>query len=155
MKLAEALIERKACMIRIQNLDNRAQQNSIVEEGTKPVEDPEALRSEINDEVSKLYDYILRINHTNNTATIESGETISDAIVKRDLLKMRIGHLNSLIAVSGQINRNRYSRDEAKEVCLLNVADLRKELDELSKQYRELDTLIQAANWGSDLVEVK
>ena len=36
-------------------------------------------------------------------------------------------------------------------VSTIPVADMRKRVDDLSKQYRELDTRIQQLNWNTEL----
>ena len=46
---------------------------------------------------------------------------------------------------------DRYSRNEIKFVSTISVADMRKRVDDLSKQYRELDTRIQQLNWNTEL----
>ena len=35
----------------------------------------------------------------------------------------------------------------------INVKEKQKELDKMSKEYREIDTLLQGLNWTTDLVE--
>lgn len=48
---------------------------------------------------------------------------------------------------------NRYSRSEIKNVPTIDVKALRKQLDEMSQQYRLLDMEIQTLNFKYDLVE--
>jgi len=48
---------------------------------------------------------------------------------------------------------SRYSRSEIKTVATVNVSALRKQLDEIARQRRELDTRVQEANWTIDLLE--
>ena len=48
---------------------------------------------------------------------------------------------------------NRYSRNEIKMVRLVDVAQLRRDIDQYAKQLRELDTRIQGLNWTTELVE--
>jgi len=153
MKLAEALIERKAITLKIQDIQGRINSNMIVNVGDEPVENPEDLLKQLVDLVCELGNLIKRINETNNTALVENGDTITVSIVNRDMLNMRHKQLESIIMQSSRINQSRYTKDDIKEICLLNVNEIRKEMDSISKSYRELDTLIQAANWGSNLVD--
>ena len=53
MKLAEALIERADLQKRFDQLEERLQNNALVQEGEKPAEDPEALK-ELQDYVSSM-----------------------------------------------------------------------------------------------------
>jgi hypothetical protein len=45
------------------------------------------------------------------------------------------------------------TRTELKYVPTVDVAELRQEIDRLSKAYRELDATIQAENWTVDMAE--
>jgi len=47
----------------------------------------------------------------------------------------------------------RYSRSEIRLTRQIDVAALRKEIDELARERRELDTAIQEYNWTADLIE--
>ena len=48
---------------------------------------------------------------------------------------------------------NRYSNKEIKIHSTVDVAELQKSLDTLSKDLRELNIKIQSANWTTDLIE--
>ena len=48
---------------------------------------------------------------------------------------------------------NLYSTTEIKVFSTVNVSELQKKLDKLSKEIRETDTKLQQANWTIDLVE--
>jgi hypothetical protein len=47
----------------------------------------------------------------------------------------------------------RQLRSELKIIPALSVADLRAQADELGRQIREVDTLIQRTNWEADLLD--
>jgi hypothetical protein len=47
--------------------------------------------------------------------------------------------------------RDRYSRNEIKFVRTVDVNDLQKRVDDLSRDLRELDSKLQQANWMTDL----
>ena len=57
------------------------------------------------------------------------------------------------LAEAGSASQSRYSRSEVKFVSMVNVSEIRDRADELSKERRELDAKIQAANWNVDLIE--
>jgi len=158
MKLSEALIQRKDLTNKINDLQNRLISNSTAYEGQAPSENPLELLTEMGNCVEELSLLIKRVNHTNNVSLIEeTKETISDAVVRRDMLKMRMGHLETALQHSSNTKRSRYSAssDEPKLVSVMEPKDLRKSLDSFYKLYRELDLLIQAANWKYDLLELK
>ena len=54
MKLAEALQMRADMNRRIEQVVNRLSNNSLHQEGEKPLEDPEMLLNELNDTLSEL-----------------------------------------------------------------------------------------------------
>ena len=45
----------------------------------------------------------------------------------------------------------RTSKNEIKMTTLVNVKDIQKEIDKLSKAYSEIDIIIQSANWNIEL----
>ena len=73
MKLAEALQERADLNRRIQQLQQRLDNNAMVQEGEAPAEDPAELLKELNGCVEHLERIIARINLTNCRAEVEGG----------------------------------------------------------------------------------
>jgi hypothetical protein len=152
VKLAEALLERKSLMERIEALRERLQQNVVVQEGDTPSEQPKELLAELNAAIERLEQLVVSINNTNNVAALPDGTTVSVAIVRRDMLKLRRESIHRAAEVAGA-KYNRYARNEIRLVSTVNPAALRKDADELARRYRELDAQIQAVNWSVDLVE--
>lgn len=152
MKLAEALVERKAAQTKISEINERLQRVVLVQEGEHPAEDPTALLTELDEVATRLESLIVAINRTNTATTLASGETLTAAIARRDVLRMRMGVIDTLIrTASGQQYRTRGS--EIKFVPTVDIAQLQRGRDALARQYRELDTAIQAINWAADLAE--
>jgi hypothetical protein len=152
MKLAEALVERKAAQEKVQELSERLQRVAVIQEGEKPAEKPQALLTELAKTCERLEQLIITINLTNTQATLEAGQTLTAAIAQRDVLRMRQGVLDNLLRTTGN-PQYRMRGTEIKFVTTLDVAKLQRERDDLAKQYRELDTAIQAANWSAELIE--
>lgn len=152
MKLAEALVERKAAQTKISELNERLQRVVLVQEGEQPAEQPTALLQELNEVVQRLELLIVAINRTNVQAQLPDGRTIMAAIAQRDVIRMQLGVLDALMRSAGS-PQFRTRGSEIKFVVTLDIAQLQRERDRLAKQYRELDTAIQAANWSTDLVE--
>jgi Family of unknown function (DUF6847) len=150
MKLAEALLERKSAKLKIDNLQERLEENALVQDGDKPSESPESLMAELRDSLAKLESLIRAINAANNVAKLPNGVTVSDAIVRRDLLKLERLALERTVAAMST-RHLRFGRNEVKFVATVGQAKLRQEIDRLSKEWRELDAQIQAVNWLTDV----
>ncbi len=89
MKLAEALAERADAQKRLEQLRSRSQAAARYQEGEEPVEDANALLAEAEEILVRLEELIRRINRTNSSQEIEPGVTITDAIARRDVLRLR------------------------------------------------------------------
>ena len=150
MKLAEALLERKSLKEKIESLRARLGENVMVQEGDKPSEDPRLLMSELDDAVEALEKLIKQINATNNSAQLADGLSVSDAIVRRDMLRLRRETLDQ-VAQSASVRQSRLMRAEVRFVPTIYNAELRKQIDGLAKSWRELDAQIQAVNWTTEL----
>ena len=150
MKLATALSERADLQRRITELGIRLNNNAKVQEGEKPAEEPKALLEELNRDFVRLEELIARINRTNN-ATEAEGMTLTDYIARRDCLKQRISIMRSFLDRSSE-KVARYSKTEIKIMSTIEVADIQKEVDKLSKELRETDEKIQELNWTTELI---
>ena len=153
MKLAEALIRRKALKENIDQIKLRLTKVAKVQEGDTPPERPQELMATLAADLQELQGLIMRINRANLRATLPDGATLMEAIAKRDILKLRRGILEAL-ASSAMPVQDRFTRTELKYVPTVDVAELRKEVDRLSKAYRELDATLQAANWTVEMEEL-
>ncbi|MBX0326614.1 DIP1984 family protein [Oscillochloris sp. ZM17-4] len=153
MKLAEALVERKAAQQKLAELNERLQRVAVVQEGERPAEEPAALLAEVGAVAERLEGLILAINRTNSQADLADGRSITAAIARRDVLRMRQGVLDALLRSVGS-PQYRARGAEIKFVPTVAVPELQRERDALAKAYRELDAAIQAANWAVDLQEV-
>jgi len=154
MKLAEALLERKSLKDQIGALKERAIKDARVQEGDQPAERPEELAAEIEKLVQRLEAITTAINWTNLQARLPDGQTIMEAIVKRDMLKLRQQLARDLAGAAAPDRDGwRLTRSEIKFQPTVDVARWRREADALAKAYRELDAAIQAANWTTDLKE--
>lgn len=152
MKLAEALVLRADLQKRLAQLRERLRQSALVQEGEQPPENPEQLLTELDQLLSQLGDMIARINRTNMQVHLSADEILSDALARRDMLSLRYSIISGLAETAA--NRiERYGRSEIRKISTVDVAALRRQLDEIARQRRELDTAIQSTNWAVDLVE--
>ncbi len=150
MKLAEALGLRADLQKRISQLEARLKNNVRVQEGEAPAEDPAALLAELNHCLGELEQLIFRINHT-NMMTLREGRSLTELIARKDVLSLRISTLRSVVeAATGSIDR--YSVNEIRYVRTVDVARIQKQIDDLSRDLRELDVEIQQLNWLTDLI---
>jgi hypothetical protein len=152
MKLAEALILRADAQKRIQQLRERLARVARVQEGEQPAENPQELLDELGRAIGTLREMVKRINRTNSVTPFETGVTLTDALADRDTLGLEKNAVDAVIQFASQQNFH-YGRSEIKLITTVNVAELQKQADGLARQYRELDSRIQAMNWAVDLAE--
>lgn len=151
MKIAEALIERADIQKRIQQLSTRLSNNALVQEGEEPSEQPAQLLAELDGLMKRLCHLIASINLT-NSVTVADGVTVTEMIAVRDCLSQKINIIRSFLFEASQLGmRARGSEIIVKST--VNVSALQKNLDELSKEFREIDTKIQSVNWTTELIE--
>ena len=149
MKLAEALNQRADLQKRIAQLKERLNNNVKVQEGDSPAEDPKDLFKELDDAITQLKEIIFRINKTNLESFVE-GRSLTDIISEKDCLSLKISTLREVLE-NANVRSDRYSRNEIKFIRTIDVAKLQKQIDDLSKELRELDVKLQQANWSTDL----
>ncbi len=151
MKLAEALQERADLNIRIQQLRSRLENNAFVQEGEQPAENPSDLLKELSESVSRLEWLISRINLT-NCRTASDGRTLTEIIAQKDALTLKLSIYRDLVNTSSQ-SAYRARHSEIKILPTVPVRELQKQTDEMAKQLRLLDNLLQQTNWTTDLME--
>ena len=149
MKLAEALNQRADLQKRIAQLRERLANNVKVQEGDEPAENPEDLFRELEGSLKQLKDMIVSINRTNQE-TLWEGNTLTEMIAEKDVLSMHLSTLRAALDAAN-VRSDRYSRNEIKFIRTVDVNDLQKKVDDLSKNLRELDSKLQQANWMTDL----
>ncbi len=152
MKLAEALVLRADCQRKVAQLKQRLERVVKVQEGEEPAEEPGVLLTELNRTLEELTEWIKRINKTNSSVAFDSTRSISDALAERDHCMQKRNILNELLEIAS-IKQDRFSRSEVKYYRTVDVNELQKQVDELSKNYRELDFRIQEKNWTIELIE--
>ncbi len=150
MKLAEALQERADLIRRLGQLRSRMSANTQVQDGEEPPEDPKELMAEFDRCADRLEELICRINLT-NTAVKAEGRPLTELLARRDVLKTRIEAYREL-ADRAAVNNFRMTRSEIKTVATVSAREVQKRCDDLSRDFRELDNVIQAANWSTELL---
>ena len=150
MKLATALAERAELQARIQQLHSRLLNNAQVQEGEQPAEDPQELLAELEEGYGRLEELISRINRTNAAVVTPEG-SLTDLLARRDCLTAKLSVLRDFLdAASSVVSRRTVG--EIKIRSAVDVRQMQKQLDGLSRQLRELDGLIQEKNWTVELL---
>ena len=150
MKLAEALILRSDLNKKIQSLKERLGRYSVVQQGDNPHEDPEDVYRQASGVTDSLKDLIIKIEASNQIAKIKDGRTIAVALAERDNLIIKHALVNS--AIDGTKKEpDRYGVKEIKWVSTISVKDYQKRMDDYSKSIRDINVMIQEANWLYEL----
>ena len=151
MKLANALSQRSELQTRIRQLEVRLNNNAQVQEGEQPAEDPMELLKELEADYARLEELGSAINRTNNSTRLEDGVPLSDLLARRDCLKGRLSALRNFLSNASALIR-RHSASEIKVKSTVNVRELQKQVDGLSKDLRQLEETIQEKNWTTELL---
>ena len=150
MKLAEALLLRGDLQKKVASLRDRIVRNGLVQEGSLPHEDPNALLLEAVSVIEELEKLVTSINGANLRSKLPDGRTLTAAVAARDSLIQRHALLQAAIGAT-QKEPDRYSVREIKWVAVVDVAKLQRQSEDLARQIRELNATIQEANWKIEL----
>lgn len=152
MKLAEALVIRSDLQRKIDDLQNRLNNNASVQEGEKPAEEPALLLTQLDSSLLELEKLISAINHTNAIVRNAEGKTMTQLLAARDCLKKRISVMRCFLG-NAAFPAHRTRTSEIVFKSTIPVQELQKTVDDYSAQLRRLELDIQALNWCSDLSE--
>ncbi|MFI0897239.1 DIP1984 family protein [Streptomyces sp. NPDC020983] len=155
MKLAEALAQRSDASRRVEQLRSRVVSSARYQEGETPAEDAGLLLAEAGEVLDSLESLIRRINRTNAAVVMGDDGTVTDALARRDVLRLRHAVITAAAeAASGRDQRAvRQLRSELTMLSALPVVELRAQADVLAREIRELDMRIQRTNWEADLLD--
>lgn len=146
MKLAELLKQRSALQDKADDLAKRVYTNVRLIDGDTPAETPDALIVEIDRTYDALESVVNRINRANIKARGTGGETLSELLLRRELLGRKVGVRKH--AAKRATTGSEYRDESVLYKRHVDVPKLRREADELGQQYRELDNQIQSLNWS-------
>ncbi|CAM4006415.1 DIP1984 family protein [Saccharibacillus endophyticus] len=152
MRLAEALVQRADQQRKIAQLKQRLERVVKVQEGDVPAEDPHVLLAELHETIGSLSELVKKINKTNSFTNFSEGKTLADVLAERDRIMQERSALNEILEAAS-VRQDVFSRSEVRFYRTIEVSELQKKVDELSKSYRELDFKIQEKNWTVDLIE--
>lgn len=149
MKLAEAMLRKVELEKHIQQLRVRLNNNAIVQEGERPSEEPKALFVELNNSIAELQDISVRITKTNCNTNTEHGNLI-ELLEKKTCLTLKLEVYMGFVNEASSIPKRAIS-SEIKIQSTLSVGEYQKYIDQISKELRELDVIIQSTSWKTDL----
>lgn len=152
MKLAEALILRADYQKRVDQLNERLMRNSKIQEGDTAAEEPQELLKELDELFGKLETLIKQISKTNAKTSFDHEKSLAEALIERDMVGKKRKVLSELLD-SGTFRHDRFSRSEVKYISTFDIKRTQIRVDDLSKQYRKIDTKIQEINWQTELLK--
>jgi hypothetical protein len=152
MKLAEALLVRADVQKKLASLAARLQKYAVVQEQERPAEDPAEIMRQVDTVAEQLRTLVFAINRTNLQHRIKSGETLTEALARRDSLAQRHKIIQGVIDACAK-PPERYGMKEIRWVTTVDVASLQKRVDDLAREIRELNAALQEAGWQVELVE--
>ena len=153
MLLAEALLRKAVLKKEIEALEQRMCESARVPQDEEPVDDYLVLLGSFREKIAELDDMSLRILTTNSSTAFKEGETISQAIIRRDSLKRVVSMYNKLLsAASGSGGRGFYSSRDVKYKRVVDMDKARADMDNAAMQYRDLDVKLQQLNWNTELL---
>ncbi len=108
-----------------------------------------ALLKELDECLKTQEKLIADINLTNSKTQV-GGKTLTELLAQRDSLTLKIACYRSLLN-DASLLAQRTSRTEIKIMSAVNVPDLQKQVDKMSKELRKVDNTIQETNWNTML----
>lgn len=158
MKLAEALAERSDLDKKIGAIVTRITNSARYAEGETPVENPGDMLVDLRTMLLQRQALIVSINLVNAMTMVRDPGgievTLTEALARRERLNSERTLLNR-IADAASPSPDPYGRGrrrmELPEKTDLPVASIREAADRQAREHRELDAVIQRANWDTEL----
>jgi hypothetical protein len=155
MKIGEALIARKHALNSIALLKDRYVSAAVHQKDEEPEDVARDIFSQFENNLEESRRLTVALNHANNVTKVTTSVgqmTVMEAVIYRDMLKLKHGMVLQMI--NALRSRNRYN-PEQKEVLAegISVRDLTKVSDDVGKEIRLLDIAMQEVNWTADLIE--
>lgn len=153
MKLAEALLLRSDLQKDLVWIKEHLAKGSRVQEGEKPAEDPAALIERTEKRASELTTLMVRINSANLAQRDDRGRTLTELLAQRDVLKIKHSIYTAAYAEATGADE-RYSRSEIRLQRTFDMSDMRRRIEQLSRELRQVNGSIQQLNWQVDIEDL-
>ena len=152
MLLAEALLRKSVLKKELEALEQRMSESARVPHDEEPVDDYLLLLESYRKKEGELLEMNLRILETNFNTSFEEGETISQAIIRRDSLRRLVSMYNKLLSAATGGDRRLFSSRDVKYRRIVDMDKARVNKDNTAMKYRELDVKLQQLNWNTELL---
>jgi len=151
LKLAEALEQLKAIKTKAEETRKIANSGVKIQEGdTLGLTCADAI-DEFNTLTKSYEDLLKKINRANQTVVDKkTGVTLSDLLVERDTQSYRVRMLDDIIR-DATTSEFRLGRNEIRTILTIDVNKYRALRDEISENYRILNSRIQQMNWTIEI----
>ncbi len=93
-----------------------------------------------------------RIALTYAQTLLESGKTLSDALVEQEMLLKKRSIYQSLVEAAS-ISVEQHQTSPVRWLNTVNVGSFQHRIEEINKKYRVLETQIQQTSWSTELLE--
>jgi len=150
MKLAEALTQRKSIKETAEILTRRAQEDILVEKGDMPAEDVASILNQIDTTLESFIELSYKINRANLENKLED-KPLYYWILKRDALILKHALYQRILDETSRRDSWGGGKSERKIVSTYSIKALRKKIDHIAKQVREIDAKIQYKNWQIEI----
>ena len=157
MRLAQALLERSNLSKKISELKNRITEVGKTQEGDSPQESPDELLTTLNSVYNQLHNLERRILKTNYMTQVTLDDT-KETLTIVELLKLKDqcnNHVDALqkCVESCSVRPDRFSRNEIKFVCHLDVKNVRQLIEFLVSKRKNYELKVQEVNWTVELLD--
>jgi outer membrane murein-binding lipoprotein Lpp len=78
--------------------------------------------------------------------------TLTAMIARKDALLVKLSAYRDLVYEAGQ-STNRARGTEIRVKAVIKAGELQRKVDQMAKEVRELDNLLQETNWKTKLIE--
>lgn len=154
MKLAEALIIRGEIQKDLAWVKDQLVKSAKVQEGERPPEEPAELMDRAERKSEALRALLVRINEANLRSRDALGASLTELLALRDVLRIKHGIYADAYAESTS-KEERYSRGEIRWERAVDSQVLRKRIEALSREIRDINIRIQKLNWEIDIEAIE
>lgn len=154
MKLGEALNERARLSKRVSELRDVIDGSLVLQEGEDPAVDVTKVSEEILTTIDAVEALVASVNRTNAETTLSDGQTITQALARRDAYAAKMAYFEFVIRKLTHDDPYSYRRaaSELRSIRHADVIDAMTKRDSLAQDRRKLDAELQTLNWTTELL---
>jgi len=154
MNIFEAIELKKDLQTRIDDLGKRYVFCSTVKKGEKPIENPQELQTELEDNLSQLNDICCRINAANNTSRNSQGQTLVQLLAEKAIVEKRLEILRRTFSeiIFGDADFYNYCNKPACDYdATIDIKSTKEQIDHQEARLRELNSEIQTLDLTTEI----